>query len=44
MKWEAGDWGIGGGKRAYGIYGEGGTGKGENIWNVNKEYKKKKSS
>ena len=35
-----GDWGMDRGKRAYGTYGEGGTGKGESIWNVNKEYRK----
>ena len=35
------DWGTDGGKRAYGTYGEGGTGKGKIIWNVNKEYRKK---
>ena len=35
-----GDWGMGGGKGAYGTYGEGGTRKGEIIWNVNKEYRK----
>ena len=34
------DWEIGGGKRAYGTYGEEGSGKGEIIWNVNKEYRK----
>ena len=27
-------------KKAYGTYGEGGTGKGEIIWNVNNEYRK----
>ena len=27
-------------KKAYGTYGEGKTGKGEIIWNVNKEYRK----
>ena len=32
---------MGGEKKAYGTYGEGGTGKGKIIWNVNKEYKKK---
>ena len=30
---------MGGEKRAYGTYGEGGNGKGESIWNVNKEYR-----
>ena len=33
---------MGGEKKAYGTYGEGGTGKGEIIWNVNKEYRKEK--
>ena len=28
-------------KRAYGTYGEGGTGKGESIWTVNKGFRKK---
>ena len=37
-----GDWGTGGGKWAYGTYGLMGTGKGENIRNVNKEYRKKR--
>ena len=32
---------MGGEMRAYGTYWEGGTGKGESIWNVNKEYRKK---
>ena len=27
-------------KKVYGTHGEGGTGKGEIIWNVNKEYRK----
>ena len=36
-----GDWGMGGEKRTYGTYGEVGIGKGENIWNANKEYRKK---
>ena len=36
-KWNGGDWVMGGGKRAYEIYGEGGTEEGEIIWNVNKE-------
>ena len=31
---------MGGGKRTYGTYGEGVTGKGESIQNVNKEYRK----
>ena len=31
---------MGGEKKAYGTYGEGGTGTGEIIWNVNKEYRK----
>ena len=35
------DWGMGGEKRAYGTYGEGGTGKEKSIWNVNKEFRKK---
>ena len=34
------DWRMGRGKRAYGTYREGGTGKGKIIWNVNKEYRK----
>ena len=29
-------------KKVYGTYEEGGTGKGEITWNVNKEYRKKK--
>ena len=29
---------MGGGKRAYGTYGEWGTGKGNIIWNMNKEF------
>ena len=28
-------------KRTYRTYGEGGTGKGGSIWNVNKKYRKK---
>ena len=28
-------------EKAYGIYGEGGTGKEESVWNVNKEFRKK---
>ena len=31
---------MGGEKRTYGTYVEGGTGKGECLWNVNKEYRK----
>ena len=30
---------MGGEKKAYETYGEGETGKGEIIWNVNKEYR-----
>ena len=41
QKWEEGDWGIAGGKSTYGKYGKGGTGNGESIRNVNKEYRKK---
>ena len=40
-KKERGDWRMGGEKKVYGTYGEGASGKGEIIWNVNKEYKKK---
>ena len=36
-----GDWGMDRGKRTYGTYGDGGSGRRENIWNVNKEYRKK---
>ena len=32
----------GGGKRTYGTYGEGGSGKGESFWNVNKNIENKK--
>ena len=39
-KKEEGDWRMGGEKKVYGTYGEGGSGKGEIIWNVNKEYRK----
>ena len=35
-----GDWEMGEGKRAYETNGEGRTGKGESIQNVNKEYRK----
>ena len=35
-----GDWGMGRGKKTYGTYGEGGTGNGESLWNVNKGYRK----
>ena len=31
---------MGRGKRAHGTYGEGGTRKAENMWNVNKKYRK----
>ena len=34
------DWGTGKGKRAYGTYPEGKTGKGKIIYNINKEYRK----
>ena len=34
-KKERGDWRMGG-EKVYGTYGEGGTGKGEITWNVNK--------
>ena len=37
--WESFDWGMGIEKRAYGTYGDGGTGKGKIIWNVYKEYR-----
>ena len=39
-KKEGGDWRMGGEKKVYGTYGEGGSGKGEINWNVNKEYRK----
>ena len=39
-KKEGGDWRMYGEKKVYGTYGEGGSGKGEIIWNVNKEYRK----
>ena len=39
-KKEGGDWRMCGEKKVYGTYGEGGSGQGEIIWNVNKEYKK----
>ena len=39
-KKEGGDWRRDGEKKIYGTYGEGGSGKGEIIWNVNKEYRK----
>ena len=39
-KKEGGDWRMDGEKKVYGTYGEGGSGKGEIIWNVNKEYRK----
>ena len=42
-KWEGGDWGTGGGKRAYGTFGEEWSGKGDIIWNVNKEKKEKQN-
>ena len=38
-KKEGWDWRMGG-EKVYGTYGEGGSGKGEIIWNVNKEYRK----
>ena len=38
-KKEGGDWRRDGEKRVYGTYGEGGSGKGEIIWNM-KEYRK----
>ena len=41
-KKERSDWRMGGEKKVYGTYGEGGSGKGEFIWNVNKEYRKQK--
>ena len=39
-KKEGGDWRRDREKKVYGTYGEGGSGKGEIIWNVNKEYRK----
>ena len=39
-KKEGGDWKMDGEKKVYGTYGEGGSGKGEIIWSVNKEYRK----
>ena len=39
-KKEGGDWRMDGEKKVYGTYQEGGSGKGEIIWNVNKEYRK----
>ena len=39
-KKERGNWRMDGEKKVYGTYGEGGTWKGEIIWNVNKEYRK----
>ena len=39
-KKEGNDWRMDGEKKVYGKYGEGGSGKGEIIWNVNKEYRK----
>ena len=39
-KKEGGDWRMDGEKKVYGTYGEGGAGKKEIIWNVNKEYRK----
>ena len=38
-KKEGGDWRRDG-EKVYGTYGEGGSWKGEIIWNVNKEYRK----
>ena len=37
---EGGNRRMDGEKKVYGTYGEGGSGKGEIIWNVNKEYRK----
>ena len=39
-KKEGGDWRRDGEKKVYGTYEEGGSGKGEIIWNVSKEYRK----
>ena len=39
-KKEGGDWRRDVEKKVYGTYGEGESGKGEIIWNVNKEYRK----
>ena len=39
-KKEGGDWRRDGENKVYGTYGDGGSGKGEIIWNVNKEYRK----
>ena len=39
-KKEGGDWRRDGEKKVYGTYREGGSGKGEIIWDVNKEYRK----
>ena len=39
-KKEGGDWRMDGEKNVYGTYGEGRSGTGEIIWNVNKEYRK----
>ena len=39
-KKEGGDWRMDGERKVYGTYGEGISGKGEIIWNVNKEYRK----
>ena len=39
-KKEGGEWRRDGEKKVYGTYGEEGSGKGEIIWNVNKEYRK----
>ena len=41
-KKEGGDWRMDGEEKVYGTYGEGRSGKGEIIWNVNKEYRKQK--
>ena len=41
-KKERGDWRMSGEKKVYGTYGKLGTGKGEIIWNVNKEFRKKR--
>ena len=41
-KKEGGDWRRDGEKMVYGTYGEGGSGKGEIIWNVSTEYRKLK--